>query len=95
MDCLLAQPWVKLGAVSCAPSTRWRHYATTMLVTGAVLAGAVLAGCSSQPAVTQGSVTSCFRFVSGAIQHHVAVTAMPAACQGPSQVEVNEAVTAT
>ena len=56
-----------------------------------MVTGAALAGCSSHPAV-MGSVTSCFRFVSGAIQHHVAVTATPAACQGLSQVEVNEAV---
>jgi hypothetical protein len=63
-----------------------------MLVTGAVLAGAVLAGCSSQPAVTQGSVTSCYQFAARAIQHHVTATARPAACQGLSQLQVNVAV---
>jgi hypothetical protein len=61
-----------------------------MLVTGAVLAGA--AGCSSQPAATQGSVTSCYQFAARAIQHHVTVTARPTACQGLSQVQVNVAV---
>jgi hypothetical protein len=62
----------------------------------AVLAGAVLAGtaagCSSQPAVTQGSVSSCFQFALGAIHRHVPVTAVPAACQGLTQLEVNETV---
>jgi len=69
---------------------RWRRYATKMLVTGMVLAGA--AGCSSSPAVTRNSVTSCYQVAATAIQRHVTLTAMPAACQGLSQVEVNQAV---
>jgi len=81
---------VRLGAVLHVPGTRWGHYATTMLVTGAVLAGA--AGCSSQPAATQSSVLSCFQFAARAIQHHVTVSAVPPACQGLSQVQVNVAV---
>jgi len=56
-----------------------------------VLAGAA-AGCSSQPTVTANSVTSCFRFAATAIQRHITVTAVPTACQGLSQVEVNAAV---
>jgi hypothetical protein len=78
---------VRLGAVSRVPGTRWRHYATTMMVTGTMLAG-----CSSQPAATGVSVTSCSRFAARAIQRHVTVTGMPAACRGLSQVEVNVAV---
>jgi len=69
---------------------RWRRYATKMLATGVVLAGA--AGCSSSPAVTRNSVTSCYQVAAAAIQRHVTLTAMPAACQGLSQVEVNQAV---
>jgi hypothetical protein len=65
--------------------------ATKVVVTGVVLAG-VVAGCSSQPAVARGSVTSCFQFGVGAIRRHVTVTAVPAACQGLSQIEVNVAV---
>jgi manganese efflux pump family protein len=68
-----------------------RSYAATVAVTGAVLA-AVATGCSSQPAVTGGSVSSCYQFALGAIQRHVTVTAVPAACQGLSQAEVNAAV---
>jgi hypothetical protein len=57
-----------------------------------VVTGMLLAGCSSQPTATQGSATSCFLFAASAIQRHVTVTAMPAACQGLSQVQVNVAV---
>jgi hypothetical protein len=70
---------------------RWRRYATKMLVTGLMLAGAV-AGCSSSPAVARNSVTPCYQVAATAIQRHVTLTAMPAACQGLSQVEVNQAV---
>jgi manganese efflux pump family protein len=68
---------------------RLRHRATKLLVTGVVLAAA---GCSAQPAATRTSVTSCFQFAARAIQRHVTVTAVPAACQGLSQLEVNVAV---
>jgi hypothetical protein len=66
------------------------RYATKMLVTGLVLAGA--AGCSGSPAVARNSVTSCYQVAATAIQRHITLTAMPAACQGLSQVEVNQAV---
>jgi hypothetical protein len=62
-----------------------------MMVTGMVLVG-VTAGCSSPPAVREGSVTACFQFAARAIQRHVTVTAMPAACQGLSLGAVNVAV---
>ena len=61
-------------------------------VTGVVLAGVVLTGCSGPPAVPRGSVTSCTQFGIRAIRRHVTVTAVPAACQGLSQVELNVAV---
>jgi manganese efflux pump family protein len=57
----------------------------------ALLAGAA-AGCSSQPAAPRSSVTSCYQDALRAIQHHVTVTAVPPACQGLSQIEVNVAV---
>jgi manganese efflux pump family protein len=41
-------------------------------------------GCSSPSAVTAGSETSCYQFAARAIQRHVTVTAVPAACQGMS-----------
>ena len=64
-----------------------RAYALTT-----VLAVVMLAGCSGSPAATGASVASCYQFAARAIQHHVTVTAVPAACQGLSQVEVNVAV---
>jgi hypothetical protein len=86
----LSQPHTS-GPRTAAPGAWWRTYATKVVVTGVVLAG-VVAGCSSQPAVARGSVTSCFQFAVGAIRRHVTVTAVPAACQGLSQIEVNVAV---
>ena len=71
--------------------TRWRDHATKLVVTGVVLAWAA-AGCYSPSAVAGGSETSCYQFAAQAIQRHVTVTAVPAACQGMSQVEVNVAV---
>ena len=61
------------------------------VMTGVVLA-AVVTGCSSQPAVARGSVNSCYQFGVEAIHRHVTVTAVPAACRGLSQLEVNVAV---
>jgi manganese efflux pump family protein len=64
---------------------------TGVALTGVLLAGAA-AGCSSQPAVTGGSGDSCYQFAARAIQRHVTVTSVPAACRGLSQVDVNVAV---
>ncbi|MGH7611787.1 MAG: hypothetical protein ACREN4_07185 [Candidatus Dormibacteria bacterium] len=79
------------AATRTGRSARLRDRAAKLAVAGAVLAG-LAAGCSSQPAVTQGSVPSCFQFALGAIHRHVVVTAMPAACQGLTQLDVNVAV---
>ena len=68
-----------------------RHYAMTMMVAGAALAGAVV-GCSGQPALTGASANACFQFAVSAIERHVTVTAVPPACQGLSQIEVNATV---
>ncbi len=75
------------GPRTAGPGAPWRNYATKV-----VLIGVVVAGCSSQPAVPRGSVTSCYQFGVQAIRRHVTVTAIPAACQGLSQLEVNIAV---
>ena len=86
----LSQPHA-CGPRTGGPGARLRRCATKVMVTGVVLAAA--AGCSAQPAATGTSVTSCFQFAARAIQRHVTVTAVPAACQGLSQLEVNVAVT--
>jgi hypothetical protein len=69
---------------------RWRKLAAKA-VTGVLLAGAA-AGCASQNAAARGSVNSCFQFGAAAIRHQVTVTALPPACQGLSQAEVNAAL---
>lgn len=75
---------------SSRPGVRWRGYAVrAMALAGLVLAGAA---CSGSPAVPRGSVSSCTQFGVAAIQHHVTVTAVPDACRGLSQIEVNTAV---
>jgi hypothetical protein len=85
------------AATKTGPTARLRDYAAKLVAAGAVLAGVagvagVAAGCSGQPAVTRGSVSSCFQFALGAIHRHVTVTAKPIACQGLTQLEVNVAV---
>src|SRR5580700_8636476 len=79
------------GRVSRLSGTRRYGHATKLVVTGVVLAWTA-AGCSSPSAVTGGSVGSCYQFAAQAIQRHVTVSVVPAACQGLSQVEVNVAV---
>jgi hypothetical protein len=69
---------------------RWRNLAAKA-VAGVMLVGTA-AGCASQTARAAGSVHSCFQFGVAAIRHQVTVTALPPACQGLSQVEVNAAL---
>jgi len=77
-----SQPHAR-GPRTAVRAARWPNYATVVVV---------VAGCSSQPAVPRGSVTACYQFAVDAIQRHVTVTTVPAACQGLSQLEVNVAV---
>ncbi len=62
------------------------------MATGLILAWAA-AGCASSPAATGASAAACYQVAARAIQRHVTLTAVPAACRGLSQVEVNVAVT--
>jgi hypothetical protein len=60
---------------------------------GAVLAGLLAAGCGHGPAAPVGaSVQSCTSFGLNAIEHHVTVTSLPAACRGLTRAQVNYAV---
>jgi manganese efflux pump family protein len=68
----------------------WRNLAAKA-VTGVVLAGTA-AGCAGQTGAVGGSVNSCFQFGVAAIRHQVTMTALPPACQGLSQAEVNAAL---
>ncbi len=80
----------QLERVLIMAGTRWRQLAAKA-VAGVVLAGAA-AGCASQTGAAGGSVSACFEFGVAAIRHQVTVTALPPACQGLSQLEVNVAL---
>ena len=69
---------------------RARGYQSTFA--GLILAAFCAAGCTSQPAVSRASVTSCAQFGESAIRQHVTVTGLPPACQGLTAAEVNQAV---
>jgi hypothetical protein len=58
-----------------------------------MLAGLLAAGCAQRPAgPPRPSVESCAEFGIRAIQHHVTVTSLPAACRGLTRAQVNLAV---
>jgi len=80
----------ELERVLIMADARWRQLAAKA-VAGVVLAGAA-AGCASQSAAAGGSVNSCYEFGVAAIRHQVTVTALPPACQGLTQLEVNVAL---
>jgi len=65
----------------------------TSAVAGVMLAGLVAAGCTHQSASPRrASVESCIQFGISAIEHHVTVISVPAACQGLTRAQVNFAV---
>ena len=58
-----------------------------------MLAGLLAAGCAHRPVgPPRPSVESCAKFGITAIQHHVTVTSLPAACRGLTRAQVNLAV---
>jgi manganese efflux pump family protein len=65
----------------------------TVAVAGGVLAALCAAGCGTRGAgPDRGTVAACTAFGVRAIQQRSTVTRMPAACEGLSKAEVNEAV---
>ena len=70
---------------------RWsRALAVAVL---AVTAALPAAGCSAgQPATSQGTVASCYAFAVQALNQHVTVTSVPAACTGLTHEQINLAV---
>jgi manganese efflux pump family protein len=58
-----------------------------------LLAGLLAAGCTRGPAgPPRASVESCTRFGINAIEHHITVRSVPAACRGLTRAQVNFAV---
>jgi manganese efflux pump family protein len=78
--------------MSVRPTARRRCAIRASAVTGVMLTG-LAAGCSHQSAGPQrASVESCIQFGVSAIEHHVTVTSVPAACQGLTRAQVNFAI---
>ena len=75
------------------PATRRNRASTACGAAGVMLAGLLAAGCAHGPAGPQrASVESCTRFGIDAIEHHITVTSVPAACRGLTGAQVNFAV---
>ena len=75
------------------PPARRSRAGKASAAAGVMLAGLLAAGCARGPAGPQRpSVGSCAEFGISAIQHHVTVTSLPAACRGLSRAQVNLAV---
>jgi hypothetical protein len=73
-------------------ATRRNRARSACAVAGVLLAG-LLAGCMHGPAGPQrASVESCTRFGISAIEHHVTITSVPAACRGLTGAQINFAV---
>jgi hypothetical protein len=63
------------------------------VIAGAVLTALLAAGCGAESAAPSGgTVQACADYGARAIEHHVTVTWMPAACRGLSKAQVNQAV---
>jgi hypothetical protein len=75
------------------PAARRSRASKASAAAGAVLAGLLAAGCAHGPAgPRRPSVESCAEFGVRALQHHVTVTSLPAACRGLTRAQVNLAV---
>ncbi|MGH3232849.1 MAG: hypothetical protein ACRDOH_06255 [Streptosporangiaceae bacterium] len=62
------------------------------LVSSGLLAALLAVGCSaSAPAAHQATVDTCYAFGLRALQHHITVTARPAACAGLTDQQINAA----
>ena len=61
-------------------------------VAGVILAGLAAAGCAQPARPRQASVAACTEFGVSAIERHVTVTSVPAACAGLTRAQVNFAV---
>lgn len=58
----------------------------------AVTAALPATGCSAQPATSRGTVAACYAFAVQALNQHVTVTSVPAACSGLTHEQINLAV---
>jgi len=79
--------------MSTRPAARRHRTTGARAVAGALLAGLLAGGCGHGPAGPQRpTVESCTAFGFNALEHHVTVTSLPAACRGLTRAQVNYAV---
>jgi hypothetical protein len=79
--------------MSPRPAARRNRAIGARAAAGVILAGLLAAGCGHGPAAPQPpTVQSCTTFGINALEHHVTVTSLPAACRGLTRAEVNYAI---
>jgi hypothetical protein len=83
-----------MGGMGARPAA-WRNPVRRVCaVAGVVLAGLLAAGCAHEPASQRRAEAGCTRFVISAIEHHLTVRSLPAACHGLTRAQVNAAADA-
>jgi hypothetical protein len=79
--------------MSTRPAARRNRATGSLAAAGVIVAALLAAGCGHGPAGPQRpSVQSCTTFGINALEHHITVTALPAACRGLTRAQVNYAV---
>jgi hypothetical protein len=80
-----------MGGMGTRPAA-WRNpVRRACAVAGVVLAGLLAAGCAHEPAGQRRAEAACTRFAISAIEHHLTIRSLPAACHGLTRAEVNAA----
>jgi manganese efflux pump family protein len=75
------------------PAARRNRAIGARAAAAVILAGLLAAGCGHGPAAPQRpTVQSCTTFGINALEHHITVTSLPAACRGLTRAQVNYAV---
>jgi hypothetical protein len=83
-----------MGRMGARPGG-WRNPVRgAFTVAGVVLAGLLAAGCAHEPASQRQAEAACTRFAIGAIEHHLTIRSLPAACHGLTRAQVSAAADA-
>jgi hypothetical protein len=80
-----------MGGMGARPAARRNPVRRACAVAGVVLAGLLAAGCAHEPASQRRAEAACTRFAISAIEHHLTIRSLPAACHGLTRAEVNAA----
>ncbi len=83
-----------MGGMGTRP-VGWRNpVRRACAVAGMVLAGLLAAGCAHAPASQRQAEAACTRFAIGAIERHLTIRSLPAACHGLTRAQVSAAADA-